>query len=77
VTTIGFEIPTAGRAGLRIYTVQGILVRTLVNGLLEPGRHTVQWDGRDDRGRTLGSGVYVSELVSDGRRLSRKLSLLK
>jgi flagellar hook assembly protein FlgD len=52
-------------------------VRTLVNGLLEPGRHTVQWDGRDDRGRTLGSGVYVSELVSDGRRLSRKLSLLK
>jgi hypothetical protein len=76
-TAIAFEIPRAGRATLRVYSVQGALVRTLVDAPLPAGRHTVTWDGRDDEGRALGSGLYLSELVSDGRRLTRKMSLLK
>ena len=76
-TAIGFELPAAGRAELRIYSIRGMLVRTLVRGSLPAGRHTARWDGRDDSGRPLGSGIYLSELVSGGRRLTRKMSLLK
>jgi len=76
-TEIAFELPVAERATLRIYSVRGALVRTLVRGVLPAGRHTARWDGRDDAGRPLGSGVYVCELVSDSGRRTRKMSLLK
>jgi subtilisin family serine protease len=77
VTSIGFELPKGGRATLRVYSVQGALVRTLVDRTLPAGRFSVAWDGRDERGASLGSGLYLSELVADGKRLTRKMSLLK
>ncbi|HSQ60219.1 MAG TPA: S8 family serine peptidase [Acidobacteriota bacterium] len=77
VTTIGFELPATGRATLRVYSVQGALVRTLLDRTLPAGRFSVAWDGRDERGLSLGSGLYLSELIADGKRLTRKMSLLK
>jgi subtilisin family serine protease len=77
VTTIVFEIPRAGRATLRIYSVRGALVRTLVDEPLPAGRYSARWDGRDDRGVGLASGIYIYELDEGGRQASRKMSLLK
>jgi hypothetical protein len=65
-TEIRFDIPTAGRAGIRIYGVDGRLVRAFALGTLSAGRHRVRWDGRDGAGREVGSGVYFYRLEVSG-----------
>lgn len=77
ITSIGFELPKAGRATMRVFSIQGALVRTLVDGVMPAGRYRATWDGRDDQGHPVGSGLYLTELKADGHRLTRKLSLLK
>jgi hypothetical protein len=77
LTTIRFQVPAPGRAALRIYSIQGALVRTLVDSALPAGPYRVEWNGRDDRGAAMASGVYVYELSQGAKRLSRKMSLLK
>ncbi len=76
-TSIYFETAKAGRASLRVYSVRGTLVRTLVDAPLPAGRYRSTWDGRDERGHEVGSGVYVTELRAEGKRLTQKMSLLK
>ena len=76
-TTIHFELDRAGPATLRIYSVTGALVRTLVDSRLPAGHFRAPWDGTDAQGRPVGSGVYVYRLSENGRNLSRKMSLLK
>lgn len=77
MTTIRFEVDRPGPATLRIYSVNGALVRTLVKGPLAVGRYHATWDGRDENGRSVGSGVYIYQLSSAARNLARKMSLLK
>ncbi|MEZ4387822.1 MAG: VWA domain-containing protein [Candidatus Krumholzibacteriia bacterium] len=80
-TEISFELP--GDAGqqhvtvLQIFDVRGTLVRTLVDGVRGPGRHTVAWDGRDETGRRASAGVYVYVLEAAGQRASEKMVMLK
>jgi len=76
-TTIRFGVEKSGPVTLRIYSVKGSLVRRLVGASLPAGLHAVRWDGRDDSGRELSSGIYLYELQSGGRRVARKMSLLK
>jgi len=77
MTTIVFSLPSRGDAKLGIYDVSGRLVRTLQDGVLEAGRHTVTWDGRNDGGREMSSGVYFCKLVTADRIAETKLVLLK
>jgi subtilisin family serine protease len=77
VTTIRFELNRPGPALLRVYSISGALVRTLVEKQLPAGRFRAQWDGRDSAGRPVGSGIYIYRLTQGGRNLSRKMSLLK
>ena len=56
--TISYEIATATSAELAIYDVAGGHVRTFVLGHQNPGKYSILWDGRDDAGRELSSGVY-------------------
>jgi hypothetical protein len=77
VTTIDFELDRAGPAALRVFSIRGALVRTLVQKELPSGRYRAQWDGRDEQGRPIGSGVYIYRLTAGGRDLARKMSLLK
>src|SRR5438132_11076613 len=76
-TTIRFELDRAGPATLRVYSVTGALVRTLVDHPLPAGQYRTVWDGLDAQGRPVGSGIYVYRLSENGRNLSRKMSLLK
>ncbi len=59
-TVIGYDIPLASRATLRIVDVRGRLVRTLIDGWRPAGAHRAFWDGRDDSGRAAASGVYLA-----------------
>jgi hypothetical protein len=81
-TTIVFYVPAgtpAARNGvsLIVYDVTGARVRTLLDRPVGPGRHVIEWDGRNDSGSTVGSGVYFYRLVQDGFTATRKMVLLK
>ena len=78
-TTIRYDLPEAGHVVLRIYSLNGQLVRSLVNDQFNAGRHTVEWDGRDETGRTVSSGIYLYRLVVDGGRYmaTRRMVFLK
>ncbi|MDD5719461.1 MAG: FlgD immunoglobulin-like domain containing protein, partial [Candidatus Krumholzibacteria bacterium] len=76
-TTIAFDLPTAANVGVSVYDVAGRRVRVLIDGTLASGRHKVIWDGRDDRGRDVGAGVYLYQLRSGARRESRSMALVR
>ncbi len=77
-TGIEFGLPEATRVRLAVYDLAGRRVRALLDGIeLGPGAHGADWDGLDESGRAVGSGVYVLTLDADGRRLTRRLTLLR
>jgi hypothetical protein len=76
-TTISYSLPKAGTVTLAIYNLRGELVRKLVNGQMEAGRHRAVWDATDANGARVASGVYVYRLQSDGFSASRRLILSK
>jgi flagellar hook assembly protein FlgD len=67
----------AARARLVIYDLEGKTVRTLADGRLSAGPHTYFWDGRNDTGDALPSGVYFFRLEADGASTAGKLTLLR
>jgi len=69
--------PGEARATLRVFSVDGRLVRTLVDRVQDPGPHSATWYGRDDGGQPVASGIYFAELEYGGDREVRKLTLLK
>jgi hypothetical protein len=77
VTTVTYEVPTDASIRLAIYSVTGRLVRTLVDGEVGAGHRTVVWDGRDDRGREVGSGVYFCRMEAAGFDDTAKMVLMK
>jgi hypothetical protein len=79
VTAIGFAVrgsmPVEVR--LRVFSMGGRLVRTLVSRRVEPGYHVARWDGRDERGNPAASGIYVYRAEIGGAIFSRKMTLLR
>jgi hypothetical protein len=66
-TTIGYQLPKAGHVSLKIYNIAGQLVRTLSDSRQESGYHKVDWNGKDDWGKILPTGVYLYRVsVPDG-----------
>jgi hypothetical protein len=61
-TTIKFALPEAGEVSLTIYNANGQLVRTLYSGEMPAGRFSLEWDGKNESGKQVASGVYVYEL---------------
>jgi hypothetical protein len=76
-TTILIALPLASHVELSIYDVNGRRVRTLLDDKKDAGRYTHVWDGRDDDGRLLGSGVYFCRFRAGEHNQSRKILLLK
>ena len=62
---------------LRIYNLVGQVVRTLVGERQAAGRYAIRWDGRDDRGLSVSSGIYFYSLSTEKFRAVNKLMLLK
>lgn len=76
-TKIQYELPEAAQVDIRIFDVLGREVRTLVNERIDPGFHEVTWNGRDDSGVQVSSGVYYYHIVAGENRQTKKMLLLK
>ena len=76
-TVIPWFVLEAGPARLEVFALTGQRVAVLHDGPREAGLHRLRWDGRDDQGRPLASGVYVYRLVTAGGAQTRKLTLLR
>ena len=76
-TELAFELPERADVELAVYDVSGRKVATLVEGAVEAGRHHVAWNGTDDAGRSVASGVYFFRLSRGGETIVRRGVLLK
>jgi Tol biopolymer transport system component len=74
-TTIRYSIPAQGKASLKIYDITGRQIRTLMNGIIKSGIYSAIWNGKDERGKKVASGIYFIELKTDKQRMQRKIIL--
>ncbi len=93
ITTIRYHLPNSplikgagglssrsggqGVVSLRIYNITGQLVKTLVDGQQSPGDFSVSWDGRNEGGQTVASGLYFYRLTTENVSISKRMVLLK
>lgn len=76
-TVIRFVLPQSGPANLAIYNILGHRVRMLVEGVQKAGEQRIMWDGRDDDGAAVASGIYFYRLEAGGFTQTRRLTLLR
>jgi hypothetical protein len=76
-TTIRYSVADKSHASLTIYSTSGERVRTLVEEIVPAGIREAIWDGKNDNGRPVATGVYIYRLRTGGETLSKKMVLLK
>lgn len=76
-TEIGFDLPQSSSVVLKIYDLLGKEVRTLMDRSVEAGYHSVRWDGRDNYGRAVSSGVYMCRIQAGSFTSLKKMVLMK
>jgi hypothetical protein len=76
-TTIRYHIPQSGRLSLKIFDMLGREVRTLVDGNIEAGSYQASWDGKNESGYDVPSGIYFYQLSTNGGWQTRKMTLVK
>lgn len=76
-TDISFELPSAGIIAVRIYDINGNLVRTIVNSSLDSGWHHYGWNGTSDTGSLLASGYYTCIASGMGKSDFVKIDLVR
>jgi hypothetical protein len=76
-TTISFALPDKAQVKLIVYNVLGQHVRTLMDQHLPAGQHEVIFDGRDDSGHELATGIYLYRISTDKNTQTKKMALIK
>lgn len=76
-TTISYEVPESGAVKLVVYNLLGQQVRTLVNDEIEAGYHSVAWDGADEFGRQVASGIYIYRMNAGDFTATKRMMFLK
>lgn len=77
VTGISFSLAVADQVVIEIYNIRGEKVRTLVNEYMEPNFYTLTWNGSDDNGRGVTSGVYFYKMKAGRYTSTKKMLLMK
>jgi hypothetical protein len=75
--SLSFHLPVRGSARLTVHDIEGRRITKLVDGVQEPGDHSVTWEGRDASGRPVAAGIYFVRLESAGETLTRKILRLR
>ncbi len=73
-TLVSFDMPAPGNSSLRVYDIAGRMVRVIADGWVVPGTHQVFWDGKDESGEPVTSGVYFVQHRTD--RITESLRVL-
>ena len=76
-SVLQYSLAKAGPVELAIYSVDGRKVRTLAHGIQEVGRYRLTWDGADDRGEVMKSGVFFARLETAGLQKTRLIALVR
>src|SRR6185369_10752913 len=74
---VTFATPRTGKVELAVRDIQGRMVRSLVSGPLDAGRHDLTWDGSDASGRQCAAGLYLLDLRAGGERATQRLVLAR
>jgi len=76
-TTIAYQLPEAVHVKLTVYNLRGEVVRHLLDKKQEAGRHHIKWDGRNQAGELVSSGIYLYHIEAGKFTLTKKLILLR
>jgi hypothetical protein len=76
-TIIRFGLPVAEKVTIKVYDVLGREVKTLINEELRPGYHQVEWDGTNNYGARVSSGIYIYRMVAGKFLKTMKMMMLK
>jgi len=76
-TIIRYEIPQAAQVMVKVYNSTGQEIRTLVNEFQQPGHYRISWDGRDEQGRLVRSGIYIYQLRAGSFTQTHKMILMR
>jgi hypothetical protein len=76
-TRIDFYLPSRAQVTLSVYDVRGKLVRTLVDQPSQFGHHSIVWNGTDNGGGSVSSGIYFYRLQTDNKVITKKLVVVK
>jgi hypothetical protein len=77
ITSIDYNLPTSAAVDLAVYNLLGQRIKTLVSGTQPVGDHEVIWDGTDENGLRVASGIYLCLFVAGGQRATRKMCLMR
>ena len=78
ITSISVRLPRESRIRLEVYSILGQQIKTLADASVSAGIHTFMWDGTDESGRAVATGVYLYRLIGDGRVIeSKKMMFIK
>lgn len=76
-TTINYEIPGTTNVQIKIYDINGRLIKTLVNEIKDAGGHSIDWDGKNDIGMAVATGTYLYQVQLGNNIQAKKMLLLK
>ncbi len=76
-TTIKYDLAKSGKTKLEIFNVKGQLVKKLVDSDYKAGSYVIEWNGKDDKGKSVSSGLYFYTLTSNGKSITNKMLMLK
>ena len=76
-TTISFNLLETSNVGIKIYDINGKLVRTLLNSRQQEGFHSIKWNGRDNKGNMVSSGLYFYKMETETFSATKRMILLR
>jgi len=76
-TKIDFSVPRSSIVTIKIYDITGKEIKSLVSQKMSPGKYTVDWNGTDNNGLQIATGVYFYRLVASGNVIVKKMVLIK
>ena len=76
-TNISYDLPEDGFVSIAIYDMRGGLVKTLVDDVQASGYRTIKWDGTNDHGQKVSTGLYLYRIEAEGFTDTKKMAFLK
>ena len=77
VTSIHYSLPNSAKVELAVFNLQGQRVKTLISGIQSTGNYEIVWDGTNENGMLVTSGIYLYQMKAGNQRKVKKMSLVR